>query len=56
MSRAHAVCRTGSTKMSALLSFSIFNTSCRRKKKEEKKKGENIKVNKNKKRGTWQEG
>ncbi len=30
MSRAQAVWRTGSTKMSALLSFSMFNTSCRR--------------------------
>lgn len=28
MSRAHAVWRTGSTKMSALLSFSKFSTSC----------------------------
>lgn len=27
MSRAHAVCRTGSTKMSALLSFSMLRTS-----------------------------
>lgn len=29
MSRAHAVWRTGSTKMSALLSFSRFSTSCK---------------------------
>ena len=30
MSRAQAVWSTGSTKMSALLSFSMFSTSCRR--------------------------